>query len=351
MDCREEAAGAHLARALTMQTFDLLDWNDIKVFLATARSGSLAAAAKRLKIDQSTVSRRLANLESALGLALFERLPSGLRLSEVGQRLLGHAEQVESAVISLQQEDHPGDGLIGGRVRLATMEGIASLYLAERLGRLREHHPDLMIDLVTSAQTVYVNRREADLFLSFFKPPGKGLISEQIGVFRLGLYAAPSYLARHGCPIDLGALKQHHFVSYVEDLIQVDCVRWLDDLLEEPQTVFRSTSMIAQKSAALGGLGLVLLPSFAVSARDDLVPVLYDDAFTTRELWLNVHADLQFAPRVRAVMAFLKGTFTSDAQFHVSANHAALRPVRRAEDQPHERFSSPLARCDRMWSV
>jgi DNA-binding transcriptional LysR family regulator len=181
-----------------MQTFDLLDWNDIKVFLATARSGSLAAAAKRLKIDQSTVSRRLANLESALGLALFERLPSGLRLSEVGQRLLGHAEQVESAIISLQQEDHPGDGLIGGRVRLATMEGIASLYLAERLGRLREHHPDLMIDLVTSAQTVYVNRREADLFLSFFKPPGKGLISEQIGVFRLGLYAASLCLLRRG---------------------------------------------------------------------------------------------------------------------------------------------------------
>ena len=207
-----------------MQTFDLLDWNDIKVFLGAARGGSLAAAAKRLKVDQSTVSRRLANLESVLGLALFERVPSGLRLSDMGQRMLQHAEQVESAVISLRHEDHSGDGRIGGRVRLATMEGIASLYLAERLSSLRDRHPDLMIDLVTSAQTVYVNRREADLFLSFFKPPGRGLVSEQIGAFRLGLYAAPSYLARHGCPVDLWALKEHRFVSYVEDLIQVDCV-------------------------------------------------------------------------------------------------------------------------------
>ena len=234
-----------------MQTFDLLDWNDIKVFLGAARGGSLAAAAKRLRVDQSTVSRRLASLESALGLALFERLPSGLRLSDVGQRLLQHAEQVESAVISFHQEDHPGNGCIGGRVRLATMEGIASLYLAERLWGLRERYPALTVDLVTSAQTVYVNRREADLFLSFFKPPGRGLISEQIGAFRLGLYAAPGYLARQGYPVDLQSLRQHYFVSYVDDLVQVDCVRWLDDLLEEPQTVFRSNSMIAQKSAAL----------------------------------------------------------------------------------------------------
>ncbi|MFD1303172.1 LysR family transcriptional regulator [Methylobacterium marchantiae] len=320
-----------------MQTFDLLDWNDIKIFLGAARGGSLAAAAKRLRVDQSTVSRRLANLESALGLALFERLPSGLRLSDVGQRLLRHAEQVESAVISLRHEDHPGGG-IGGRVRLATMEGIASLYLAERLWGLRERHPDLMVDLVTSAQTVYVNRREADLFLSFFRPPGKGLISEQIGAFRLGLYAAPSYLARHGCPADLLALKQHHFVSYVDDLVQVDCVRWLDDLLEERQTVFRSNSMIAQKNAARGGLGLVLLPSFAVTARDDLVPVLHDEAFTTRELWLNVHADLQFAPRVRAVMAFLKGTIASDVQFRPS--EALPQMARCSSLSPDARVSS-----------
>jgi DNA-binding transcriptional LysR family regulator len=315
-----------------MQTFDLLDWNDIKVFLGAARGGSLAAAAKRLRVDQSTVSRRLASLESALGLALFERLPSGLRLSDVGQRLLQHAEQVESAVISFQHEDHPGNGCIGGRVRLATMEGIASLYLAERLWGLRERYPALTVDLVTSAQTVYVNRREADLFLSFFKPPGRGLISEQIGAFRLGLYAAPGYLARQGCPVDLQSLRQHHFVSYVDDLVQVDCVRWLDDLLEEPQTVFRSNSMIAQKSAALGGLGLVLLPSFAVTARDDLVPVLHGTVFTTRELWLNVHADLQFAPRVRAVMAYLKDTFTSDIQFRLSET----KPPR-IQAHPHTR--------------
>ena len=304
-----------------MRALDMLDWDDLKVFINAARGGSLAGAAKRLRVDQSTVSRRLAHLEGALGIALFERAPSGLRLSEAGQRLLGHAERVESAVIAMGEEVSPMAGQAGGRVRLATMEGIASLYLAERFGSLRETHPDLTVELVTSSQTVYVNRREADLFLSFFKPPGQGLVSELVGRFRLGLYGAPSYLAQAGIPKSFADLREHAFVSYIDDLIQVDCVRWLDDVVPDRRTVFHSTSMIAQKQAAAGGLGLVLLPSFAVNERDDLVPVLEDAASTTRDLWLNVHTDLQFAPRIRAVAGFLKGLFRSAPSLQIG-----LRP-------------------------
>lgn len=309
-----------------MHALDLLDWDDLKVFLNAARGGSLAGAAKRLRVDQSTVSRRLAHLEAALGLALFERVPSGLRLSEAGQRLLRHAERVESAVIALGEEVCPLAGQAGGRVRLATMEGIASLYLAERFGALREAYPDLTVELVTSSQTVYVNRREADLFLSFFRPPGQGLISEQVGRFRLGLYGAPDYLARTGMPDSLAELHRHDFVSYVDDLIQVDCVRWLDDVTRDRRTVFHSTSMIAQKHAAAGGLGLVLLPSFAVSARDNLVPVLPEAATTARDVWLNVHSDLQFAPRIRAVASFLKAVFRADPSMQIVEHRSqALR--------------------------
>lgn len=306
-----------------MHALDLLDWDDLKIFLNAARGGSLAGAAKRQRIDQSTVSRRLAHLEGALGVALFERIPSGLRLSEAGRRLLGHAERVESAVIAIAEEVSPAAGRVSGRVRLATMEGIASLYLAERFASLRERQPELTVELVTSAQTVYVNRREADLFLSFFRPPGQGLISEQVGRFQLGLYGAPAYLARAGTPRTLDNLGGHAFVSYIDDLIQVDCVRWLDDIAPERHTVFHSNSMIAQKQAAVGGLGLVLLPGFAVNAHDDLVPVLHAEASTSRDLWLNVHADLQFAPRIRAVAEFLKSLFRADPTTQIGIARSA----------------------------
>jgi DNA-binding transcriptional LysR family regulator len=300
-----------------MTSFESFDWDNLKVFVQTARAGNLSAAAKRLKVDQSTVSRRVALLETALGAALFERQTSGLRLTELGERLLRHAERVESAVIALQEEIVDDEKAAPARVRLATMEGIASLYLAQRLAPLRRTHPGLGIELVTSPQTVYVHRREADLFLSFFKPTGRGLISTQVGRFRLRLYASREYLEERGLPTTVSDLRRHAFVSYIEDLIQVDAVRWLDDVIDDPSILFRSNSMIAQMNAAAGGAGLVLLPDFATDRRHDLIPVLPREAVTTRELWMNVHCDLQYAQRVRTIARYLTALFANDPMMQI----------------------------------
>jgi len=298
--------------------FDTLNWDDLRVFLHAARAGNLSQTAKRMRLDHSTVSRRISQMEASLGVAVFERHRTGLKLNEICERLLRHAEKVESAIIAIHEEASTGDteGL-AGTVRLATMEGIASLYLAQRFSKLRQAAPQLTIELVTSAQTVYVHKREADLFVSFFRPPGPGLISERIGRFRLGLYASRSYLEDRGTPGSLRDLQEHWFVSYIEDLIQVDSVRWLADVIEEPRIAFHSNSMIAQMNAAAGGLGIVLLPSFACVGRPDLIPVLPDGASTTREVWLNVHSDLQFAPRIRAVRTFLRSTLKQDPDMQV----------------------------------
>lgn len=299
--------------------FDTLNWDDLRVFLHAARAGNLSQTAKRLRLDHSTVSRRIAQMEASLGIAVFERHRTGLRLNEVGERLLRHAERVESAVIAIREEASAGDAQeLTGTVRLATMEGIASLYLAQRFSGLRRIAPHLTVELVTSAQTVYVHKREADLFVSFFQPPGPGLVSERIGKFQLGLFASQSYLDSHGMPDSLRDLETHWFVSYIEDLIQVESVRWLADIIEQPRIAFHSNSMIAQTNAAAGGLGIVLLPSFAVADRSDLIPVLPGVATTTREVWLNVHSDLQFAPRIRAVRSFLKNTLKQDPAMQVT---------------------------------
>ena len=295
-----------------MKDFNSLDWDDLKVFLHAARGGSLGCAARRLKVDQSTISRKIAHLESTLGIALFERLPSGLRVTELGDRLLCHAERIESAVIAMREDVQCGGSRMAGRVRLATMEGIASLYLASRFVHLQRQHPNLIVELLTSPQTVSVNRREADLFLSFFKPRGQGMVSERLGCFTLGLYASQEYLDQNGTPESAADLMRHGFVTYIDDLIQLDSVRWLDDIIKNPSVSFYSNSMIAQMNAAAAGLGLVLLPSFATKGRNDLIPVLHERMSTSRELWINVHTDLQFVPRIRAVSSFLKATFKAD---------------------------------------
>jgi DNA-binding transcriptional LysR family regulator len=307
-----------------MDDFNSLDWDDLKVFLHAARGRSLGGAARRLRVDQSTISRRIAHLESTLGTALFERLPSGLRVNEAGERLLCHAERIESAVIAMREDVQGGGSRMAGRVRLATMEGIASLYLASRFSGLRQRHPNLTIELLTSPQTVSVNRREADLFLSFFVPTGQGMVSERLGCFQLGLYGSKSYFEREGMPEKPADLAQHSFVTYIDDLIQLDSVRWLDDVIRNPAVSFHSNSMIAQMNAAAGGVGLVLLPSFAVVGRDDLIPMLHDKMSTAREVWLNVHSDLQFVPRIRAVSGFLKATFKSDPMMQADTSGRKL---------------------------
>lgn len=298
-----------------MKSIDLLDWDDLRVFLDVARTGNLSQTSRRLRIDHSTVSRRISQLEQALGSGVFERTRSGFKLNDLGKRLLPHAEAVESAVLKVRSEVNETESEATGTVRLATMEGIASLYLARRALKLKEAAPHITLELVTSPQVIHVNRREADLFLSFFKPPGQGLVSERIGGFKLGLYAAQSYLDRKGTPSTMAALTEHDFITYIEDLIQVDTVRWLDEVVQNPRVVMHSSSMIAQRNAAVAGLGIVLLPRFAVHETTPLVPILHEQAFTSREIWTSVHQDLQFVPRIRTVISFL----TRQIQFDMSA--------------------------------
>ncbi|MBV9511699.1 MAG: LysR family transcriptional regulator [Caulobacteraceae bacterium] len=303
-----------------------LDWDDFRVFIDVARARSMTRAAQALGVDHSTVSRRLSRLEYAVGAALFERGRDGVRLTEMGVTVLRRAEELATGIGNLRA-DLAGTAAAGGTVRLATMEGIASLWLAPRLVRLRERTPDLLVELVTSPQQVRVTRREADLFVSFFRPPGRSLRSERIGAFKVTLWAAPAYLKCHGAPGSPEELGAHLFAGYVEDLVQVDAVRWLEELVPQPRLAFTSNSMIAQMGAARGGMGIVALPSFAGAAEAGLVPVLADTLRGERELWLSVHPDLAGAPRVRALTRFLREMVVGDPAFTSPAADGAVRPT------------------------
>ncbi|MDA7418576.1 LysR family transcriptional regulator [Xenophilus arseniciresistens] len=293
-----------------------LDWDGLRLFLQIQRTGSLSQAARNLRIDHSTVSRRLAQLELCLGGALFERRPTGLKPTELAHLMTPQAEAMEAAMLALQEQLGAGaDRTPTGNVRIAMMEGIGTTFVARHLAPLLERHAGLHIELVTSATVVNVSRREADIFVSFFRPEGQGLACEAMGHFALYLYAAPAYLAAHGTPTRLDELVSHQFVSYVDDLIQLDAVRWLDELVQKPQMRMQSNSMLAQMSAAASGLGLVLLPKFSVVQESGLVPVLTDAARVSRTLWLSVHHDLQYSSRIRAVTSYLQQLFTTQQEW------------------------------------
>ncbi len=294
-------------------------WDDLRIFLELARQGRLSRAARRLGVDHTTVSRRVAHLELALGAKLFERTRSGMHLRDNGRLLLRHAEAMESQTLAAGTALGASDGDYAGTVRIAMMEGIGSLYFAPRLAKLLSSYPSVKLELVTSAQPLNLNRREADLFLSFFRPHGRGLRSQKLGEFGLGLFASPAYLKQHGAPESIADLSRHTFVDYIDDLVAIDAVRWLADVIKAPQIAFHSNSMIAQHHAATAGIGIVLLPFFAARGDRKLRPVLGKKVVVMRELWLSVHHDLHDAPRVRIVADFLADQISRDRKLLKSA--------------------------------
>lgn len=289
------------------------NWNDLRIFLEVYRAGSLSGAARHLRIDVSTVSRRIASLERSLSAPVFERHPSGLKLTFKGKEILTSVEAMESqllatagaGVASLNQH-------LKGEVRIGTMEGIASFYLAKKLSDFSHQYPDLHVELITSPHQVHVNRREADVFLSFYPYEAKGLDIMPVGKFKLYLYASDEYIRNHGIPENKEQLKQHKFVSYIDDLVELDTVRWLDEIIANPQIVFSSSSMIAQMFAASGGCGLVMLPDFMHAEHYGMQKVLDQTLFSERVIWLSVHKELRFLPKIKTVIHFLVESFKQD---------------------------------------
>ena len=292
----------------------MFDWNNLPFFLELARQGRLAPAAKRLHVDHSTVGRRVAELEKSLNVKLFDRSANGFLLTEDGHRMLAYAESMENLALSIadhaRQRAEPA-----GTVRLATMEGIGSFYIAPRLEEFKRQLPAITVELVTSAQLLNLTKREADVSLSFVCPGGSRLIVKKIGRFDLMLYGAPSYLERYGTPRTAKELEDHLFVDYIDDLVQIPAVRWLHDLIKSPHVVFRSTSMMAQQSAAAAGMGLAVLPLFTAAKDSRLQAVPVEKVSIKRDLWLSVHEDLRQMARVKALTNFLIEQVRRDREF------------------------------------
>lgn len=293
----------------------MFNWNDLVFFLELARQGRLMPAARRLRVDHTTVSRRISELEKDLAVKLFERKPDGFVLTEDGHRLLSIAERMEVLGLSVMETIKSAPSEPAGKVRIATMEGIAAYYLTEKLTEFNALHPQIVIELVAERHLINLTKREADVSISFVPPVGPRLDVRKAGVFKLGLFASSTYLARRDTPRSVADLQAHDFVDYVVDLVSIPKVHWLLDVLEPEHVVFRSSSMAAQQNAIAAGRGIGLLPYFSAKKEPRLVPVLAQTVEVQRELYISVHEDIQFMGRVRALTRFLFSMFERDAAY------------------------------------
>ncbi|EJC74144.1 transcriptional regulator [Rhizobium leguminosarum bv. trifolii WSM2012] len=282
-----------------------MNWDDVRIFLAVARTGQILAASKRLGLNHATLSRRLTSLEEALKTRLFIRRTNGCELTAEGEVFLASAERMETEMLAVQASLGHTDTAIAGTVRVGAPDGFGVSFLAPRMGRLIERHPELKIQLVPVPRSFSLSQREADIAITLERPEQGRLVSSKLTDYTLGLYASRDYLASRGTPGDIDALKTHPRIGYVEDLIFTASLNFSGEVMRSWDASFEISTSIGQTEAVRSGAGIGILHDYIARQYPELQRIL-PDVSIRRAYWTTYHETARDLVRVRSVVDFLQ---------------------------------------------
>ena len=284
-----------------MHSHRMFNWDDLRHLIAVSREGSTLAAARSLGVNQSTVHRRLAELEKGIGLTLMKRYPSGYRLSELGETLIDHVLGVETAVATLEQKVQALKLDLKGVIRLTCPEPTVPRIMATGLfDRFHARYPELQVEFVTSDRYLDLNKGDADVAFRSGEPVDDSLVGRKICDSIWAIYASKSYVQQHGRPGCIGALADHALIGFDGIMQNHRVAKWLPLAVPNARIVSRSNSMLGTLSAVKAGVGIAPLPTTLGDAEDGLVQVLPPVTELTRSWYLLTTADLRKTPRVAA---------------------------------------------------
>jgi len=289
----------------------MFDWDDLRVVLAAAQTGSLVGTARQLGVKHSTVARRLDALEEALGLRLFLRDRQGLTLTEAGARVFDQASEMQRIATGIERTMAQPDDAVRGTVRLTTSESFTH-FLVRRLARLRAIHEDLIVEVLTTNAPVDLLNRHADIAVRFMATTEQSLMQRSIGTVGWALYGSKDYIAAHGRPPSASELRGHRVVGFDTPMSGVPGAQWLEEHGEGTRVVMKADSLIAVMNATAMGMGLGVMPCFLESADANLVR-LDNRVLGTRAAWLVAHPDVARIPRVRTVIEFVVAMMKEEA--------------------------------------
>ncbi len=284
----------------------LVEWSDLRVFLAVQRAGTHAGAARALGVAPTTIGRRLAALEDAMGARLFARTPDGLAPTAAARALLPRAERVEAELQDAARELTGADARATGTVRLTCGDGFATFVLGPALPELLSAHPGLTVEVIPSVHVLDLTRGEADVALRLFRPRERSLVARRVGTERYALYASASYLARRGTPRAARDLAAHDLVVYDRDLDRMRSQAWLLRVASGANVAVRSSATTILHGACAAGAGIALLTRSSTRGDPRFVQVLPRLEPPASEMWLVTHADLRATARVSVTARFVE---------------------------------------------
>lgn len=282
----------------------MFNWNDLESFITLSRTGKLNLSSKKLKIEPTTISRRILRLEEQLEIKLFVRSNNFYSLTDNGQKLLKYAERIETETLSIGEIFSNKNLNVSGTVRIAVPEGLGVEVFSLYLEKFYKIHPEIEIELLADTKVRNMSTREIDISIVFSRPQKGKLISKKLTGYQLKLYGSKEYIENNKSIRSIKDLNEHKFISYIDDLIGYPELKNLLDLHKNIKIVFRSNSLKAQLNAVKQGIGISLLHTFIAKKENDLEVILENTININKEYWVVVHEDLIKLKRVRVVLEF-----------------------------------------------
>lgn len=284
-----------------------VEWSDLRILLALARSGSMVAAAKSLRVEHTTVGRRIAALEAALGARLVTRARSGATLTDAGREAVRAAEEMERAHEALTRRLAQATEAPSGRVRVTLTDGLAPI-LMRSLSALTERYPALEVEVQSTPLLLSIEKGEADIGLRMVKPEVATLVARRISTIGWSLFASAEYVARRGAPDDVERLAGHELVGFDASLERTPGARWLAAADRGGRVVVRANTITAMSGLVAAGQGLGIVPCFTATGLVRLTPRI----LTTSELFAVVHEEQRDVPRIRVVLDHVVEAFLAE---------------------------------------
>ncbi|MGC0155716.1 LysR family transcriptional regulator [Chromobacterium vaccinii] len=272
-----------------------MQWDDVRYFLALAREGSLSAGARTLGVEHSTMSRRVGQLEAALGLRLFDRLPRGWQLTQEGENLLPQALALETGMAGMLRAASAQHAL-SGQVRLTAPPQLLNHVLLPLLTTFRQRYPDIDLTLLGEQRRARLEQGEADLALRLDEANTPELIARPLAKVGYALYGTTRW--RETRP------GERLFIGFDDSLAGMFLKRWLDQHAGERRVALRGNDLDTHFQAAKQGLAVALLPHFLARSAPELIQ-LDSPPTPDKTLYLLMHPDVRRAPRVRALADFI----------------------------------------------
>jgi DNA-binding transcriptional LysR family regulator len=270
------------------------NWDDLRYFLAVARSGSVSAAAVNLGVNHSTVSRRISAYEKENGVRLFERLPSGYMMTQAAENIYQYALEIEERTRVVERELFGRDARLQGKLCITAFHGLANNLLIPHLQTFRDKYPAIEIDLLLTSELRDLGAREADIAIRGTPTPPDHLVGKKIANFHRGIYTSPSYQARN--------LSRHEIVLWRDEPQLPD---WAVRYFGEARVSLRVDDVVSKQAAVRDGLGMAMLPCWSGDRDPGLLRMNLDIEPSDWGLWVLIHADLRTTARVRVCRDFL----------------------------------------------